>query len=241
MLNDLSKIIQRAPRTERGLKLLLPIIRSGRLCGKQGLDSQRQDLALEAHQWTVKLVSPPVQWEHEACPRRRGGGFPIMCPHQDPQSRASDQDPWLLNLPSASSAASQTGGEAWELTSTGLGAAHPATQLSASQILRRWGAVRCRRSRVTELGSRGQRGAGPSEAGSQAGSSAQARESLGPEGPAHLRAPAGEGDGGDSDSSGSLSARSTYSLSQLSARTPRAQPMGEHLAKFPPSRSLPAL
>lgn len=64
-----------------------------------------------------------------------------MHPHKDPQSPVWDRDLPLLNLPSASSATSQTGKEAWKLTSTGLGAENPPTQLHSSQILRWWGAV----------------------------------------------------------------------------------------------------
>lgn len=53
MLNDLSNIIQRAPGRKQGLKLLFLIIRSGGLCGEQGLGFQREDLVSETRQHII--------------------------------------------------------------------------------------------------------------------------------------------------------------------------------------------
>lgn len=166
-------------------------------------------------------------------------------PHSHPQSPVRHQHLPLLGLPSASAATSQTGGEAGELAATGLRAAHPPTQLHASRTQRWRGAapeVKGYRTRVTWSA----KGAGPRRSGLEAGPSAQpaaGRGEVGLRGLAHLRAPAGEGgsrDRGGGGGGGPLTPPTRVPSLRAQARTPRAQPIREHLARFPPSRRFPA-
>lgn len=166
----------------------------------------------------------------------------MTCPHSHPQSPVWHQHLPLLGLPSASAATSQTGGEAWELAATGRRAAHPPTQLHASRTQRWRGAapeVKGYRTRVTWSAKR----AGPQRRGLEAGRSAQpaaGRGEVGLRGLAHLWAPAGEGGSRDRGGGGPLTPPTRVPSLRAQARTPRAQPIREHLAKFPPSRRLPA-
>lgn len=105
--------------------------------------------------------------------------------------------------------------------------------------------MRCRRSRVTELWSRGRRrGRGPGGGGSRpvrVRTAQHCGESWGCEGLAHLRLrPTKVAPEPAAAAEAARLAPPTLIPSQRWARTPRAQPIREHLAKFPPPRRLPA-
>ena len=101
-------------------------MRSGGLCGKQGLDSQSRDLALETRQWLTFLHLSSRS--SKSCPRKAPRKFPYYVPTSHPTKSGPDQGLQFLNLLSTSSATSHTGEEAWELTSAGLREAHPPTR-----------------------------------------------------------------------------------------------------------------
>ena len=143
-------------------------MRSGGLCGKQGLDSQSRDLALETRQWLTFLHLSSRS--SKSCPRKAPRKFPYYVPTSHPTKSGPDQGLQFLNLLSTSSATSHTGEEAWELTSAGLREAHPPTRPRFIPVRKGGGVTGRRRSEVTELGSRGRRrGRAPSGSGAQAG------------------------------------------------------------------------
>lgn len=135
-------------------------------------------------------ISLSVNWEYLVHPRERRGGSFLL--YASTRSLDCDQSlPLFSHLSSASSATSQAGEEAWELTSAGRASATRILPPGLAQPRSRVGGFGGRRSRVTELGSRGlPRGRAPAERAPRPVSKRSAAGMGSPwtrAGPAHLK------------------------------------------------------